>query len=68
MELNQIKREIKWYTDEIAINERDLRSSESKVLELKRKISENKRKLDLYKKDLVTAEAAARQKSPGSSR
>jgi|GEM_PF-3905142 len=62
MDPNQIKREVKWYTDEVALNERDLKSAETKVSELKRKASENRRKLDAYKRDLAHAEEGARRK------
>ena len=62
MDINQIKREVTWYTDEIRANEQDFEQAKNKARELEGKIRDNRQKLEQFKRDLSNAEYAEQQK------
>ena len=68
MAIAQMKRQVAWHEEELHHVDRDLQSAElavvgnkKKVEELRRKKMELKRKLDLYKQDIVKAEESSRR-------
>ncbi len=69
MALAQLKRQAEWYAEQVRHSDRDLQAAElalegakKKVEELRKKHAENKRKLDVYRQDVVRAEADVRKK------
>ena len=67
MAIAQMKRQVAWHEEELHHTDRDLQSAElalegnkKKVEELRKKKTELKRKLDLYKQDVLKAEEASR--------
>lgn len=69
MALAQLKRQAEWYGEQVRHSERDLQTAElalendkKKVEELRKKLAENKHKLEVYKQDVVRAEAEVRKK------
>ena len=69
MALAQLKRQAEWYAEQVRHAERDLHTAElalendkKKVEELRRKLLENKHKLEVYGQDVMRAEAEVRKK------
>ncbi len=69
MQLAQMKRTVEWHAEEARHHERDLQTAElalenakKKVDELRKRAVESKRKLEVYKGDVVRAEAEVRKK------
>ncbi len=62
MDINQIEREITWYTKEIGINERDLGRARTTVHDLESKLRTNQQKLEQFTRDLSNAEFAQKQR------
>ena len=69
MQLAQMKRTVEWHAEEARHHERDLQTAElalenakKKVDELRKKATESKRKLEVYRADVVRAEAEVRKK------
>lgn len=63
MDANQLRREVKWYTDELIKNEQELHVLTIKLNDLKRKMPENKRKLEAYKRDLSAQDALQKRRA-----
>lgn len=68
MAIAQMKRQVAWYDEELRHLERELQSAElalegnkKKVEELRKKKVESKRKLELFKQDVVKAEEVSRR-------
>ena len=69
MQLAQMKRTVEWNAEEARHHERDLQTAElalenakKTVEELRKRAAESKRKLEVYKGDVVRAEAEVRKK------
>lgn len=69
MAIAQLRRQVAWHEEEVRHLDRDLQSAElalegdkKKVEDLRKKLAEKKRKLDVYKQDVLKADEALRRK------
>lgn len=69
MQLAQLKRQAEWYAEQVRHSERDLQTAElalegdkKKVEQLRKKLTESKQRLDVYKQDVVRGEDEVRKK------
>ena len=69
MALAQLKRQAEWYAEQVRHTERDLQSAElalegekRKVEMFRKKLAENKQKMDVYKQDVARGEEEVRKK------
>ncbi len=69
MALAQLKRQAEWHAQEVRHSETALQTAElalvndkKKVEELRKKVAENKRKLDVFKLDVARGEEEVRKK------
>ena len=69
MGLAQLKRQAEWHAEQVRHSERELQTGElafenqkKKVVELQKKLAENKRKLEVFKQDVMRGEEEVRRK------
>lgn len=68
MALAQLKRQAEWYAEQVRHSERDFQSAElalegakKNVETLKKKVAENKQKLEVYRQDVIRGEEEVRK-------
>ena len=69
MQLAQLKRQTEWHAEQVRHAERDfttaelaLENAKKNVELLKKKLAENKQKLEVFKQDVIRGEAEVRKK------
>lgn len=69
MQLAQLKRQTEWHAEQVRHSQRDfttaelaLENAKKNVEMLKKKLAENKQKLEVFKQDVIRGEAEVRKK------